>query len=151
MRLKGFEEAASEGVPPVSNEDSEHLQINVLFTTRRETQFALKRAAELSEGLNAEIVLIVPQIVPFPLELDNPPVPLDFASHQLSSLTESIGADLDSRIYLCRDGLQIFLHVLRANSVAVVGVSRRWFFSRSERLARTLRRRGHQVILAKRC
>lgn len=144
----GSGELAFEWLPPESEEGSERLRINVLFTTPRETRVALKRAAELSTGLNAEILLIVPQILPFPLELDNPPVPLDFASHQLCSLMESIDLDLDGRIYLCRDRLQTFLHVLHLNSVTVLGMKARWFFSRSERLARALRRSGHQVIVA---
>lgn len=67
----------------------------------------------------------------------------------MRSLVGSIDADLDGHIYLCRDRLQTFLHVLRAHSVTVLGVSKRWFFSSSERLARALRRRGHQVIVAK--
>lgn len=128
---------------------SERLRINVLFTTPYETRFALKRAAELSEGLNAKIVLIVPQIVPFPLSLDNPPVRLDFASHQICALAASIDADLEGRIYVCRDRLQTFLRVLRAPSVTVLGMRKHWFFSKTERLARALRRRGHEVILAK--
>jgi len=144
-----FGEPGFEWLPPRSGDEPDHLRINVLFTTPRETQFALRRAAELSVGLNAEILLIVPQIVPFPLDLDNPPVPLDFASQQLRSLVESIDADLDGHIYLCRDRLQTFLHVLRTNSITVLGMKRRWFFSKAERLARALRRSGHQVIMAK--
>ena len=144
-----FGEPEFEWCPPESGEESERLRINVLFTTPHETQVALRRAAELSEGLNAEILLIVPQIVPFPLDLDNPPVPLDFASEQLCSVMESVDADLDGHIYLCRDRLQTFLHVLRTNSITVLGMRRRWFFSKPERLARALRRSGHQVIMAK--
>ena len=90
-----FEGTAFECCPPESGEEPDKLRINVLFTTPLETQFAMKRAVELSEGLNAEILLIVPQIVPFPLEIDSPPVPLDFASEQLCSLLESVDADLD--------------------------------------------------------
>jgi hypothetical protein len=138
-----------EWLPPESDDETERLRLNVLFTTPRETQFALRRAAELSTGLNAEILLIVPQIVPFPLDLDNPPVPLDFASEQLCALVESIDADLDGHIYLCRDRLQTFLHALRTNSITVLGLRRRWFLSKSERLARALRQSGHQVIIAK--
>src|ERR1043165_9533860 len=130
-----FGEPAFEWLDPSSQEDSERLRINVLFTSLQETHVALKRAAELSEGLSAEILLIVPQIVPFPLDLDNPPVPLDFASHQLCSLAESVDADLDGHIYLCRDRLETFLRVLPANSITVLGVKRPWFFGRSERLA----------------
>jgi len=144
-----FGEPEFEWFPPDSEEGSQRLRINVLFTTPQETRLALQRAAKLSTGLGAEILLIVPQIVPFPLELDNPPVPLGFASEQMCALVESIDADLDGHIYLCRDRLQTFLHVLRTNSITVLGLKRRWFFSKSERLARALRRKGHHVILAK--
>ena len=125
------------------------VRLNVLFTDSEETQFALKRATELSAGLDAEILLIVPQVVPFPLQLDNPPVQPEFTSDQLRSLAEAIDTDLDSRIYLCRDRLQTLLNVLKGNSITVLGVKRRWFFSKSERLARALRHRGHQVIIVK--
>ena len=138
-----------EWLPPESEEEPGRLLINVLYTTPQETRFALKRATELSASLNAQIVLIVAQIVPFPLDLDAPPVAPDFASHQIRSLTEGIDVELAGRIYLCRDRRQTFLHVLRAQSVTVLGLRRRWFFSATERLARALRRGGHQVILAK--
>src|SRR5215217_5410590 len=95
------------------SDSGDRLRINVLFTTLRETPFALKRAAELAVGLNAAILLIVPQIVPFPLYLNQPPVPLKFASDQLHVLVQSIDADVDVCIYLCRDRLQTFLRILR--------------------------------------
>jgi hypothetical protein len=140
---------AFRNLPAWPDEKPERLRINVLFTTLRETQGALKRAVELSKGLDAEVRLIVTQIVPFPLDLDRPPVPLVFVSNQIRSMANALDTDLDSHVYLCRDRLQAFLRALRQNSLTVLGLKRPWFLSRSERLARALQRKGHLVILAR--
>src|SRR5882672_6180331 len=70
------------------------LRIHVLYTNSRDTRAALRTAIEMSAELESEIALIVPQIVPFPLPLENPPVPLDFASERIRSLAESTQAEL---------------------------------------------------------
>lgn len=127
------------------------LRIHVLFTNPGDTRAALNTAVEMASELESEIALIVPQIVPFPLPLDNPPVPLDFASDQIRHLAESIPAgnvNLQGHIYLCRNPIETLLQELPAHSLVVIGARAGWPFGKSKRLAKALRRHGHEVILA---
>jgi hypothetical protein len=128
------------------------LRIHVLFTNPGDTRAALNTAIEMACELESEIALIVTQIVPFPLPLDDPPVPLDFASEQIRRLAESVSAgstELQGYIYFCRNPIETLLRELPAHSLIVIGVRPRWPFGKSKRLARALRRSGHEVILAK--
>src|ERR1019366_5496440 len=62
-----------------SQERDNKLNIAVLFTSVESTLAALKEAATLANQLSARIRLIVPQIVPYPLSLETPPVQLEFS------------------------------------------------------------------------
>ena len=127
------------------------LRIHVLFTNPVDTRAALNTAIGMATGLETEVALIVTQIVPFTLPLDNPPVPLDFASEQIRKLAESVSGcsnELQGYIYLCRNPIETLLRELPAHSLIVIGARPRWPFGKSKRLARALRRNGHEVILA---
>ena len=124
------------------------LRIHVLFTNSRDTRVALRAAVEMSSQLESEIALIVPQIVPFPLPLENPPVPLEFASDRIRSLAENTPAELQGYIYLCRNPVDTLIRELPSRSLVVIGARTNWPFGKSKRLARALRRNGHEVILA---
>src|SRR6187399_544495 len=127
------------------------LRIHVLFTNPRDTRAALQTAVDMASELESDISLIVTQIVPFPLPLDNPPVPLDFASEQIRRLAESVYTgviELRGCIYLCRNPIETLIRKLPAHSLIVIGIRPHWPFGKAKRLARALRRNGHEVILA---
>lgn len=124
------------------------LRIHVLYTNSRDTRIALKTAVEMSAQLESEIALIVPQIVPFPLPLENPPVPLEFASERIRSLAENTPGELQGYIYFCRNPIDTLMQELPPYSLVVIGARTNWPFGKSKRLARALRRNGHEVILA---
>jgi hypothetical protein len=121
------------------------LRIHVIFTTLAETKAAIRHAATLSSGLDAEIRLILTPIVPFPLPLDQPPTSMDFSEEQIRQVVGDIEAELEAFVYLCRDSSRTLNAVLPPHSVIVIGVGR-WLFSKSRRLACSLRRRGHLVV-----
>jgi hypothetical protein len=50
------------------------------------------------------------------------------------------------RVFLCRDRLETLSMVLKPHSLVVVGGRGRWWPTAEERLARRLRRAGHEVI-----
>ncbi len=125
------------------------LHIGVVFTDFENTRVALKAAASLSTGLEADIDLVVPQIVPFPLPLARPAVPPEFILQRLRGLVVAAGVQPSIYIYFCRDRLQTLLQVLEPHSVIVVGSRKRWFPTQHERLARALCKNGHDVILAR--
>jgi hypothetical protein len=126
--------------------DSDRLHIHVIFTNLDETRLALRRAERLAAGLEAEIVLILAQVVPFPLPLDEPPTSIDFAQTQVQWLID--GKTVEGCVFFCRDPLRLFSSVLPPKALLVIGTSRRWPFAKSQRLARALRREGHHVVTA---
>ena len=122
------------------------LNIVVIFTSSSATIAAVMRAGSLAESLNADITLIVPQVVPFPLPLTSPPVLLDFQESRFREIAEGIPVEIGVHLYLCRDKLETLKEVLQPRSLVVVGGRKRVWPTREERLARKLRRAGHDVI-----
>jgi hypothetical protein len=96
--------------------------------------------------LSARIALLVPQIVPYPLPLETPPVLLDFSEQRLREIAAGSPVRTGVHIYLCRDRLETLRAVLPPRSIVVVGGAKRWWPGSDKRLARQLRRAGHEVI-----
>ena len=115
--------------------------LHVIFSGLRRTQALLAAASEFARGLDARITILVPQVVPYPLPLEQPPVPIQFIEHSVAAL----GVNVD--VYLCRDRCQAILNALPPESVVIMGASR-WCFSENRRIAKILRRQGHRVVLA---
>jgi hypothetical protein len=139
------------GLPEATHEipesDLGQFQIHVVYTTPEETKAALQRAEQLSRGLDTRIVLILTPIVPFPLPLDQPPTPVEFFLDELQCISASMDREVISYIYFCRDPLRMIKSALRPHSLLVIGARSRWFLGRSQRLARSLRRCGHEVVV----
>jgi hypothetical protein len=120
--------------------------IDVVFTTVEATLAALRKAGDLASRLNARIHLVVPQVVPYPSPLSSPPVLLDFNERRFRVIAGESSVETTVLLYLCRDSWQVLSTVLRPHSLVVVGGRRRWWPTAEERLARRLRRSGHEVI-----
>ncbi len=133
---------------PAGGEANSELNIAVLFTSIESTLSALRTAATLANRLRARITLMVPQVVPFPLPLTTPPVPLDFTEKRFRVLAEESPVETTVRIYLCRNRAAALSAALRPHSLIVIGDSGRWWPSEEKRIARQLRRAGHEVVLA---
>ena len=127
------------------------LEVNVIFTTEAATLIALKSAADLGAGLDAQINIIAAQPVPLAFPVNRPPVSVDFTLRRLKDLA-SRGAqgDLEATVnlYLCRDRRQALLNVLAPGSLVVIGGKPRWWGSESKRIAKILTRHGHRVVFA---
>ena len=134
----------------VPSDESGRVHICVLFTEMQETLAALRSAEALSAGLSAEIALIVPLTVPYPLALESPPVSLGFLCRRIREMASSVAMEIEAYVYLCRDPLKTLEEALHPRSIVVIGTRRRgWLFDKSHHMARKLRRRGHQVVLSK--
>jgi hypothetical protein len=137
--------------PPAVDSSSEGatLEVVVMFTGVKETLAALRSAASLAQGLSARIRLVVPQPVPFPAELDQPPVGREFTERRFLTLAEQSGVDTHVDIRICRDWQAGAMHNLKPGVTVVIGVRwPRWWPRRRERkLAQALRARGHHVLL----
>ena len=135
---------------PDSREDDRagnKLNVSVIFTTVECTLAAMKKAAVLAGSLGARITLLVPQVVPYPLPLESPPVLLDWNESRFRVIANQTPVETIVRLYLCRDALRTLANVLTPKSLVVIGARQRWWpFTQERSLARTLRRQGHEVI-----
>jgi hypothetical protein len=137
------------GLPeaPAVQETETKLNISVVFTSVDATLKALKEAGALARKLGAHITLVAPQVVPYPLPLTSPPVLLDWNERRFSVIAGESKVETAVHLYLCRERLETLLSALTPHSLVVVGGRRRWWWPTSEeRLAKTLRRAGHEVI-----
>jgi hypothetical protein len=128
-------------------ETESRLNVAVIFTSVQSTLAALKKAGALANRLSGRITLVVPQVVPYPLPLTSPPVLLDWNEKRFRVIAGESSVETTVQIYLCRDRLETLTAVLSPRSLVVVGGPKRWWPTAEKRLARTLRRAGHEVIL----
>jgi len=123
-------------------------EITVVFTSFISTRAALKRAGKLARRLAGRITLLVPQIVPYPLQLTSPPIPINWNERRFRAFAESSQVDATVHLYLCRDRDETLKTVLSRHSTVIIGELRKqWWFTPEKRLARKLLRAGHEVVL----
>lgn len=133
--------------PPVAGQTESRLNISVVFTSVAPTLAALKKAGALANQLGGHITLLVPQVVPYPLPLESPPVLLDWNERRFRVIASHSPVETMVRLYLCRDRRETLMAALKPLSLVVIGGRTRWWWPTSEeRLARTLRHAGHEVI-----
>jgi hypothetical protein len=133
--------------PAVGGEEGRP-NIAVLFTTIEATAAALRTAGALALRWNAGITVVAPQVVPFPRQLADPPVSVEFNEWQLAEMTKQLPVETTVAVYLCRDKHETLLSVLPAHSVVVIGARRHMWPTAEDRLAKALRSAGHEVIVA---
>ena len=126
---------------------SPELEVNVVYTRLPGTAQALNAASRLARGLGARVAVHVLQAIPYPLALKSPPVSVQFAEEQLLALAGEQPVETNIQMYLCRDLTETIRRVLKPDSVVIIGGRKRWWPTPEHRLARTLRRDGHHVIL----
>jgi hypothetical protein len=127
-------------------EAGRRLNIDVVFTSVEATRAALKKAGDLAARLGASITLVAVEAVPFPAPLENPLVRVDWNERRLRAIAEESPVETKVQVYLCRDRLRALAAALGPHSVIVIGGRKRWWPSWESRLARGLRRAGHEVI-----
>src|SRR5690242_13531111 len=131
---------------PIGEEADQKLNIAVVFTSVESTLAALKEAGNLANSLGAKITLVVPQVVPYPLPLESPPVLLEFNENRFRQIAAQSPVETTVQIYLCRDGLATLMKVLTPSSLVFIGAKRRWWPTRERSLVRRLRKGGHEVV-----
>lgn len=143
-----FERILGSSAPSRLTTDEVHSRLNVavIFTSVEATLRALRKAAALANRLGGCIKLLVPQVVPYPLPLTSPPVLLDWSEKHFRVIANESSVETRVQLYLCRDRFETLASVLKPRSLVVVGGYKRWWPTADERLARKLRRAGHEVI-----
>jgi len=140
--------APATGQPSRSSvgETDKRLNIAVVFTSIDATLAALKEAGTLASSLGARITLLVPQVVPYPLPLESPPVLLVFNERRFRVIASESPVATNVQIYLCRDPFEALASVLSPGSLVVLGGPKHWWPTSEKSLARKLRRAGHEVV-----
>jgi hypothetical protein len=121
------------------------LDLVVPFTTPELTRVALDAANRLGTGLHATLRLVKVQVVPYPLELTQPPVFIDFLKSQLARFQSEL--PVSREIFLTRDFEEGLVGTLGRDSIVILASGKRLWRTRSERLAASLRRAGYKVVL----
>jgi hypothetical protein len=121
------------------------LDLVVPYTTPKLTRVALDAANRMGAGLNPVLRLIKVQVVPFPLELNQSPVYINFLKQQLEQLDSAL--PVAGEIRLARDFEEGLGGTLGRDSVVILATPKRPWRTRTERLAQSLRGSGHKVVL----
>jgi hypothetical protein len=123
------------------------LPVYVIFTSLNQTREALEKASKLAKSVQTGIEILAVQIVPFQLALDKPPVPFEFLVRRLEEMADHFPEPIRISAYLCRYPMEALKRVLKHDCPVVMGIRKRWWPTRDERLARRLRRAGYNVML----
>lgn len=129
-----------------SIEIESRLNISVVFTSVNPTLAALQKAAGLATRLAARITLLAPQVVPYPRPLEGSPESV-WQARRFHVNTEDGPIEMRVQLCPCRDRVQALISVLKQHSLVVLGGRKRWWPTWETRLARALRRAGHEVIV----
>lgn len=139
---------ASLGYPAgTERRTAQELALNVAFTSPNATVAALRFAAEMADGLGAKMRIVVPQVVPYGRDLDDPDVNTQFTAERACEAARQAGVESDVTVVLCRDQADGVHHALGADGVVLIGCTRRWWRFAERKLARQLKRWGHKVVL----
>ena len=124
------------------------MEVVVLYTTVPETLKALKTAAHFAHDLSARIRLLVLEVVPYPLPIDQPDVTLPFTQQRFRTLAETASIETKVDVHLVRDPLKTIESLLEPRSIVVLGGRCPWWPTAQGRLAKLLKSTGHMVVYA---
>lgn len=128
-------------------EDRFGFDVIVVFTSLDATICALRKAGILAKQLGAHITLLVPQVVPYHFSITHPPVLKDFNEKRFRVIASEQALATTVHILLCRSYLDALMQALRSHSLVLIGERHRWWPTTEARLAKKLRRAGHEVVI----
>ena len=126
---------------------SGELEVVVPYIDADTTRAVLCKAAALTAGLQATVLLVAVQCAPFPADLRFAASAHAFLVEQLMNLSEDCHLPVRPQVVLARsiqDGLRFALH---PESTVLMGTRRQLWRTSEERLARLLVEDGHNVAL----
>jgi hypothetical protein len=122
------------------------LALNVAFTSASATTEALRYAASMADGLKARLQVIVPQVVPYGRDLNDPDVNPEFTAKRALEAARAAGVEADVNVVLCRDRAEGLHNALGKDGVVMIGGGQKWWPYPERNLARQLADRGHKVL-----
>jgi hypothetical protein len=122
-------------------------EVIVIFTSDKGTQAALKAAVQMARAGGKGMLLVVPEMVSFSLAYESPPIAVDHLVQRLLPSITALGVSTRVQVVLCNDEMGALKRMLKSPSLIFLGgSSRKWWPTEEHRLARSLRRQGHEVI-----
>ena len=122
--------------------------IYIIATSVEGTRAALNAGVPLALGSRARLILLVPQIVPYPLPVNGPVNATVFTEARHSDLVHQANGEAEIHICLCRTSLDVIHALPHEATVVVGGASGVLWPSREERLAHHLTHLGHHTVFA---
>jgi hypothetical protein len=123
------------------------LDVVVPYTEWSVTDALLKRAVALIAGLNAKLTLVAVHTVPYAAPFGCPAAVHAHLVEQLVDLASRCPVPVNPQVVLARGRSEGFSYVLKPQSIVLLGARKHWWRTEEERLARTLARDGHKVVL----
>ena len=125
----------------------EDLEIVVPYTEWSLTEAVLKRAAGLTAGLSARVLLVAIHTVPYPAQFECQAAVHSHLVEQVVELAGRCTLAVEPQVVLARSRVDGFRHVLSERSTVLVGTRKHWWRTQEEVLARALVRDGYNVAL----
>jgi hypothetical protein len=123
------------------------LEVVVPYTEPSVTAAILKRLPILTAGVNARVSLLAVHTLPYPLPFVCPTVVHAHLVEQLVELASQCALPVNPQVVLARDREEGFHYALKPSSTILVGTFKHLWRTAEERLARSLARYGHKVVL----
>jgi len=130
---------------PQAEQQEARLDLVIPFTTPELTMAAVNAANRLGEGLHAGIRLLKIQVVPWPVDLSQSPVPADFLKDQLLRFPSAL--PMKREIRFAREFEPGLRGALNEHSLVILATRKRPWHTRTEHLAAQLRRDGYNVVI----
>ena len=141
--MKQYKQAVIE--PTQAEQQEARLDLVVPFTTPELTMAAIQAANRLGEGLHSGIRLVKIQVVPWPLDLKQSPVPAEFLRNQLQRFPSAL--PMKREIRFARELEPGLRGALNEHSLVILATHKRPWRTRTEHLAAQLRRDGYNVVI----
>jgi hypothetical protein len=123
------------------------VELVIAHTDWTMTTAILKRAAELTAGLNATVVLLAVHTVPYPASFASAAASHAHLVEQLVELAGQSTLPITPQVVLARGREEGFRYALKSESTILVGTHKHLWQTAEERLARALASDGHKVAL----
>ena len=107
----------------------------------------LRQVPALTAGFNARVSLIAVHTLPYPLPFVCPALAHAHLVEQLTELASGCALPVHPQVVLARDRTEGLRYVLKPSSTVLLGTRKHLWPTQEDKLARSLTRDGHKVVL----
>ena len=130
-----------------AGEMGSEVEVVVPYTGPETTAAALERAAVLTAGLEAKVLLIAVHTLPYPVPFICPALVHAHLVEQLMELASRCPLAVQPQVIMARDRMDGFRYALKPGSTVLLASRRGILKTQEEKLAHALAEAGHKVAL----